>query len=119
MGAMDLWTPTHNLEFAQHLMMSIRDTPFKSPQHYTLFDNQELWKVASVKIIEKIIEVALDIRPKAPMLVKFGIHTSTAVALAPLVNCSLIQMPSCVWSCLEDCWAPIHQNLGNLLKSPA
>ena len=68
-GAMDAWTPTHNLEFAQHLMMTIKSR--KSPyQQFSLYDECELHRATSIHVVHKITDVAIDMRPRTPMLVK-------------------------------------------------
>lgn len=70
LSPLDAWTPTHNLEFAQQLMMSIKD---KTPNYEKFLNKYSLFladmESEESEVIEKI-EVAIDTRPRAPTLVR-------------------------------------------------
>lgn len=75
------WTPTHNMEFAQHLMTTMREAQsnYEKLKHFTFFEDMA-YSESDVNAAEKI-DLALDIRPKAPHLVKMSLYYRRAIIL--------------------------------------
>ena len=101
------WTPTHNLEFARNLMLSIRQT---DPEYCKFLQQLNLnlntaEEKQTAEISEEFIdrlEIAQEVRPKAPHWVNR--HTTVFTSRLPSLShfaCSLTQMLSCVWCWLE------------------